>query len=76
MTYPQSLPSFLRNALPSACTISTLLFLGSANTMQSILGTSTPSVKQRALVINAFGELANSCTMSFRFVVGILPDTV
>ena len=76
MTYPQSLPSFFLKALPRACTISTLLFLGSANTIQSMFGTSTPSVKHLALVINAFGDLANSWTISLRLVVGILPETV
>ena len=34
--------------------MSILLFFGSANTIQSILGTSTPSVKHLALVIRAF----------------------
>jgi hypothetical protein len=44
--------------------------------MQSIFGTSTPSVKHFALVINALFDLANSLTMAFLFVVGCLPETV
>ena len=43
-----------RKALPEACTISITLRLGSLKTTQSIAGKSTPSVRQRALVINPF----------------------
>ena len=46
---------------PTACTISTVLRFGSANSTQSIFGTSIPSVRQRAFVIKAAakGELGD-----------------
>ena len=47
------------NALPEACTISTLDLFGSAKQTQSIAGKSTPSVKHLALVINPLPSANN-----------------
>ena len=52
--YPRTLLGLwgsFRIALPVACTISTLLFLGDMNATMSTAGRSTPSVRQRALEI-------------------------
>ena len=51
--YPNFLSGARLRARPAACTMSTTLCFGSANSTQSMAGMSTPSVKQRALVIKA-----------------------
>ena len=73
--YPKSLPSNLLNALPAAWTISILLCFGSANKTASIEGTSTPSVRQRALVIKLGSASINLWISAALSPVLFLPET-